>query len=298
VEVFSLDAFSTESDEEQFQKEDDASSVCDGLCLGIKDYVRKSGFEKVVVALSGGIDSAVTVALAVRALGSDNVMGITMPSCYSSEGSVVDSQLLADNLKITCLTRPIDSIHDAYSDVFKEMFPNMASDLTEENIQARIRGNLVMAYANKHKCLVLATGNKSELAVGYCTLYGDMCGALSVLGDLYKGQVYALANFLNSDKGVIPDAILTKAPSAELKPNQLDQDSLPEYSILDQILKLAIEESHSESTIIDAGFDKKTVEWVFSAIRQNEYKRKQAPPVLKVSPKAFGVGRRFMMVGK
>jgi NAD+ synthase (glutamine-hydrolysing) len=268
------------------------------LVLGIRDYMRKCGFRNAAIGLSGGIDSALTACLAVDAIGKENVRGITMPSEFSSTGATEDSLLLARNLGIRCDVHPIHEIYQAYLQVLREPFKGLPFGVTEENIQARIRGNLLMAYANKFGGIVLTTGNKSELAVGYCTLYGDMSGGLAVISDLPKTIVYGLARWYNREREVIPEAILTKAPSAELRPNQKDQDSLPPYEILDPILDLYLEEQQSESQIVAAGFERQVVRWVIDAVNRNEYKRKQAAPGLRVTSKAFGIGRRMPIAAK
>ena len=268
------------------------------LVLGIRDYVRKSSFTDVVIGLSGGIDSAVTCALAVDALGAEHVRGITMPSMYSSTGSVDDSMTLAQNLGIVCDTINIKPMFDAYEMGLSPLFKNASKNVAEENIQARIRGDLLMAVSNKYNALVLTTGNKSELAVGYCTLYGDMCGALAVLSDVYKTDVYTLAEFLNKDKERIPLNTITKAPSAELRPDQKDQDSLPDYAVLDAVLKLHLEYKKSISEISDKGFDVSLVNRVLTLVKINEYKRSQGAIGLKLSQIAFGSGWRFPVVAK
>ncbi|MSR88052.1 MAG: NAD+ synthase [Candidatus Margulisbacteria bacterium] len=267
------------------KRSDSEENLLTALAFGIQEYVRKTAFKKVWVGLSGGIDSAVVAALAVKALGPENVTGLTMPSAYSSTGSYEDSYQLAKNLGIRCETQSITDILNAYP---------KCEGLVEENLQARIRGNLLMARANQTGSLVLTTGNKSEFAVGYCTLYGDMCGALAPIGDLYKTQVYVLAHQLK----VIPENILTKAPSAELRPGQLDQDTLPAYEILDAILTHHIENLETLETLVARGYDPETVRWVLNAVKQNEYKRFQAPPVLKVSSRAFGSGRKMVLTSK
>ncbi len=264
------------------------------LILGIRDYVAKCGFSQVVIGLSGGIDSAVTAVLAVEALGAENVLGVTMPSVYSSPGSVEDSKSLAANLKIPCEVVPISQINSSILNEVAFLFKEYQSDETEENIQARIRGLLLMAISNKTKRLVLTTGNKSELAVGYCTLYGDMNGGLAVLADVTKTQVYQLANYINERKYRIPNEIINKAPSAELRPNQTDQDTLPPYDVIDRIITAHIEFKQSVSEIVtEQKIKKEIVEWVIKAIYRNEYKRQQSAPSLKVTSAAFGSGRRF-----
>jgi len=273
-------------------------SVYEALLSGIRDYARKTGFRQVVLGLSGGIDSAVVCALAAAALGRENVLGVTMPSRFSSGGSVADSQHLAANLGIRCLTIPIADVHDAYLEVLTPFFAGRSPDIAEENIQARIRGNYLMALSNKFGYLVLTTGNKSELAVGYCTLYGDMSGGLAVIADVPKTMVYELARFINRGGEIIPDTCLTKPPSAELRPNQTDQDTLPPYDILDGILKLYVDEGRSKAEIVAAGFDSQTVAWVLRTVDRNEYKRWQAAPGLKVTSKAFGMGRRMPVAAR
>lgn len=268
------------------------------LTLGIKDYLRKCSFQKVVIGLSGGIDSALACCLAVDALGKENVLGISMPSPYSSVGSVEDSKILAHNLGIEFKIVPIDTIFESYLNTLAGHFIKKETDTTEENLQARIRGNILMAFSNHYGSLALSTGNKSELAVGYCTLYGDMSGGLSVISDVPKTIVYELAEFVNRNGERIPRAIIDKAPSAELKPDQKDQDTLPPYPVLDQILQCYIEEGYSVDEIINLNFDPETVKWVARTVDQNEYKRRQAAPGLKVSSKAFGGGRRMPLAKK
>ena len=268
------------------------------LTLGIKDYLRKCSFQKVVIGLSGGIDSALACCLAVDALGKENVLGISMPSPYSSVGSVEDSKILAHNLGIEFKIVPIDTIFESYLNTLAGHFIKKETDTTEENLQARIRGNILMAFSNHYGSLALSTGNKSELAVGYCTLYGDMSGGLSVISDVPKTIVYELAEFVNRNGERIPRAIIDKAPSAELKPDQKDQDTLPPYPVLDRILQCYIEEGYSVDEIINLNFDPETVKWVARTVDQNEYKRRQAAPGLKVSSKAFGGGRRMPLAKK
>ena len=282
----------------RYKPQDRIESVHDALILGIRDYMRKCGFSKAVVGLSGGIDSALVCCLAKEALGGKNVLGISMPSPFSSKGSIEDSKKLANKIGIEFKTIPISSIYDSYLKTLEEYFQGKEFDVTEENVQARIRGNILMAFSNKFGYLVLSTGNKSELAVGYCTLYGDMSGGLSVLSDVPKTIVYDLANYINRDSEIIPQQIIKKAPSAELKPNQSDQDTLPPYPILDKILHLYIEEESSPEEIIKMGFDPETVKWVVKTVERNEYKRSQAAPGLKVTSKAFGVGRRMPIAAK
>jgi NAD+ synthase (glutamine-hydrolysing) len=278
--------------------QDKIESVHEALILGIRDYMRKCGFSKAVVGLSGGIDSALTCCLAKEAMGSQNILGISMPSPYSSKGSIEDSRKLAERIGIQFRVIPITEIYDSYLVTLKEHFQGRETDVTEENIQARIRGNILMAFSNKFGYLVLSTGNKSELAVGYCTLYGDMSGGLSVLSDVPKTKVYELAKFINRKTEIIPKEIIEKPPSAELKPNQVDQDTLPPYPILDKILHHYIEEESSPEEITGMGFDPQTVNWVIRTVERNEYKRRQATLGLKVTSKAFGVGRRMPIAAK
>jgi NAD+ synthase (glutamine-hydrolysing) len=263
------------------------------LVLGIRDYLGKCGFKRVHVGLSGGIDSSVVAVLAVRAVGADNVRLFALPSRYSSQGSRDDAQLLAENLGVKLQSLSIETMFQAGLQTLAPVFKGRSADSTEENLQARIRGLLLMAYSNKFHSLLLTTGNKSELATGYCTLYGDMCGVLAVIGDLFKTEVYALARSLNREKAVIPESVLTKAPSAELKPDQTDQDSLPAYDLLDQILHLYLLQSKTLEEITAAGFEEGLVKSVLTMVGKAEFKRRQAPPVLKVSPRAFGTGRRI-----
>lgn len=271
----------------------DLDQIENALVLGIRDYLKKTGFQSVVLGLSGGIDSALTAALAVKAIGPDKVLGVTMPSMYSSEGSVQDALALAKNLGIRCETLPIANIFKRYTEELQPLFTKVTEDVTEENLQARIRGDLLMALSNKFGHLLLTTGNKSEMAVGYCTLYGDMCGGLAVIADLPKTWVYALSSYLNREAEVIPSATLTKPPSAELRPDQKDQDTLPEYATLDAILEAYIVDHLAPEEIISQGFTKELVNWVVHRVNLNEYKRRQAPPGLKVTRKAFGQGRRY-----
>ena len=274
-------------------------SVYAALVLGTRDYVRKCGFSKVLIALSGGIDSALTAAIAVDALGKENVTGVGMPSQYSSEGSVTDARELANNLGIRFEMVPIGPIFDSYRKALSCVFAGRPEDVTEENIQSRIRGNIVMAMSNKFGHLVLTTGNKSEVAVGYCTLYGDMVGGLGVISDVPKTMVYELSHFVNSRKPVIPQSTLDKPPSAELKPGQKDSDTLPPYEILDNILEDYVEDYHSADQIAcERGYDIKVVRDVIRMIERSEYKRQQAAPGLKITPKAFGMGRRFPIAQK
>jgi NAD+ synthase/NAD+ synthase (glutamine-hydrolysing) len=276
------------------------SEIWRALVLGTRDYVRKCGFSRAVLGLSGGIDSALTAAIAVEALGADRVLGVLMPSPFSSAGSVDDSLALARNLGIETLVLPIANAMQAMEATLSDAFEGLPRDVTEENIQARIRGNLLMALSNKRGALLLTTGNKSELAVGYCTLYGDMSGGLGVIADVPKTMVYRVARWLNgsSVRPVIPDAVLTKAPSAELRPNQTDQDSLPPYDVLDEILLRHIERHETAAEIIAAGLDPATVTRVLALVRTSEFKRKQAAPGLKVTDRAFGTGWRMPIAAK
>jgi NAD+ synthase (glutamine-hydrolysing) len=283
---------------EVYQAQSTIGSVHQALVLGIRDYLRKTGFRQVVLGLSGGIDSALTCALAVAALGPENVIGVTMPAPYSSSGSVEDSRQLARNLGIRLLEIPISEVFAAYLKTLTPFLEGRAPDVTEENIQSRIRGNTLMALSNKFGYLVLTTGNKSELAVGYCTLYGDMSGGLAVIADVPKTMVYELARYMNRNGEIIPQASLTKPPSAELRPNQTDQDTLPPYDILDGILKLYVDEGRSLAEIVEQGYERETVRWVLRAVDRNEYKRWQAAPGLKVTSKAFGMGRRMPVAAR
>ncbi len=270
----------------------------DALVLGVRDYLGKCGFGSAVIGLSGGIDSAVTATLAVHALGAENVRGITMPSPYSSQGSLDDSEALAANLGIQYDVIPIHAGFEMMKASLEPIFDGRAEDVTEENMQARLRGLILMAASNKFGSLVLTTGNKSELAVGYCTLYGDMCGGLAVISDVPKTKVFELARWINRDREIIPESTITKPPSAELRPDQKDEDSLPPYEVLDAILELYVVECRSVAEIVAGGFDEATVKRVTRLIDLNEYKRRQAAPGLKVTSKAFGVGRRIPVAQK
>jgi NAD+ synthase/NAD+ synthase (glutamine-hydrolysing) len=277
----------------------DEASAYAALVLGTRDYIGKCGFRKAIVALSGGIDSALTAAIAVDAVGAENVMGVGMPSEYSSEGSITDARELAKNLGIRFELLPISDIFHAFKATLKPAFAGRPEDASEENIQSRIRGSLLMALSNKFGALVLSTGNKSELGVGYCTLYGDMAGGLAVINDVPKMMVYRLAGYVNSRKPVIPQATLEKPPSAELRPGQKDTDSLPPYEVLDAILEDYVELSRSPENIsLEHGFDLALVKSVVRMVERNEYKRQQAAPGIKISPKAFGYGRRFPIAAK
>jgi NAD+ synthase (glutamine-hydrolysing) len=279
--------------------QEEVEAVYRALLVGLRDYVRKCGFRKVVVGVSGGVDSALVATIASDALGPENVTAVAMPGPFSSEGSLVDAHSLAANLGIKILVLPIGEAFSAYRKILEGAFSGLANDVTEENLQARIRGNLLMALSNKFGSLVLSTGNKSEMAVGYCTLYGDMAGGLAVISDVPKTMVYELANFANRERQRIPDATLTKAPSAELRPNQTDQDTLPPYDVLDRVLKAYVEDLGSPEEIAGKfGYPLELVRSVALLVDRNEYKRKQAPPGLKVTSKAFSVGRRFPLAQK
>lgn len=270
-----------------------AAEVFGALVAGTRAYVRKCGFKQVLLGLSGGIDSALTAAVAVYALGAENVRGVALPSPYSSKGSVDDARQLAENLQIDFQIVPISDIFQAHLKTLQPFFADLPVDVTEQNIQARIRGNLLMALANKFGGLLLSTGNKSEMAVGYCTLYGDMSGGLAVISDVPKMMVYRICHYLNSDREIIPSATIEKPPSAELAPNQEDQDDLPPYELLDDILELHLEEGLGVKEIVAKGFPGDIVTDILKRVRLNEHKRKQAPLGLKVTSKAFGYGRRY-----
>lgn len=272
--------------------------IHDALLLGLSDYFGKLGLRRAILGLSGGIDSAVTAVLAARALGPDNVLALLMPSPFSSQHSVDDARQLAENLGISYEIIPISSVYDTWLALLTPYFEGRPFDITEENLQARIRAIVLMAFSNKFGHILLNTSNKSEAAVGYGTLYGDMCGGLSVLGDVYKTEVYELAEYINKDGEVIPRNTIAKPPSAELRPGQKDSDSLPPYEVLDQILYQYIDRSQSPQDIIDMGFDPALVRRVLRMVNINEFKRHQTPPILRVSGKAFGMGRRMPIVGK
>jgi NAD+ synthase/NAD+ synthase (glutamine-hydrolysing) len=276
------------------------AEIWKALVLGTRDYVHKCGFEEVLLGLSGGVDSALTAAIASEALGAENVMGVLMPSPYSSEGSIEDSERLARNLGIKTLRIPITDIMEAFDKQLRPAFAGHHRDVTEENIQARIRGNLLMALSNKYGSVLLTTGNKSELAVGYCTIYGDMSGGLAVLSDVPKTIVYRIARWLNTSRGreIIPVSTLTKAPSAELRPNQTDRDSLPSYDILDEILHRYIEQHQSAEEITNVGLDASVVRQVLRLVKAAEFKRKQAAPGIKVTDRAFGSGWRMPVASR
>jgi NAD+ synthase (glutamine-hydrolysing) len=289
---------SAAGDPRQYIPQDRIESIYQALNLGIRDYARKCGFAKAALGLSGGIDSSLACCLAAEALGPENVLGVAMPSRYSSQASLEDARRLAEKLGIDFRTIPIDDIFSGYLQSLKDEFAGTHPDVTEENIQARIRGNILMALSNKFGYLVLSPGNKSEMAVGYCTLYGDMSGGLSVLSDVPKTMVYELAEYINREEAVIPEEIITKAPSAELRPNQKDQDTLPPYEVLDPILNLYVDQERPVKDIVAQGFDPQTVQWIVRAVNRNEYKRRQAAPGLKVTSKAFGMGRRMPIAAR
>ncbi len=297
LEFFELDEV-IRGGQSDVQPKDDILEIHDGLLCGIKDYFGKLGFKKAILGLSGGIDSAVAAVLAARALGPENVKGLLMPSQFSSNHSVEDAEQLARNLGISYEIILIEDIYGSFMARLEPHFEGHPFNLAEENIQARIRGTLLMSFSNKFGHILLNTTNKSEMAVGYGTLYGDLAGGLSVLGDVYKTQVYALAEYINRDAEVIPVNTITKAPSAELRPNQKDSDSLPDYDMLDKVLFEYIENRKGPREIIEMGYDEKLVRRILRLVNINEFKRHQTAPVLRVSHKAFGMGRRMPIVGK
>ncbi|CAI8023062.1 Glutamine-dependent NAD(+) synthetase [Geodia barretti] len=279
--------------------------VYHALVTGTRDYIRKSGFSKALIGLSGGIDSALTATVAADALGKENVVGVTMPSRYSSEGSVSDSRELADNLGIECWVVPIEPAHLAFTDMLEPYFEGTTANVAEENVQARIRGNVLMTISNKFGWIVLTTGNKSEMAMGYATLYGDMAGGFAVIKDVPKTLVYDLCRWRNEKHGgrpgnkpPIPEAIINKPPSAELRPDQLDEDTLPPYEKLDPIVRAYVEEDYSYQEMVEMGHDPAAVRQVISFVDRNEYKRRQAPPGVKITPRAFGKDRRLPIVNR
>ena len=281
------------------QIEGEEASAYAALVLGTRDYVRKCGFQKVIVGLSGGIDSALTATIAAEAMGPENVLGVGMPGPYSSPGSIEDARALAKNLGIRFELLPITEIYQSYRHALHDVFAGLKEDATEENIQARARGTLLMALSNKLNAIVLSTGNKSEIGVGYCTLYGDMAGGLAVISDCPKTLVYRISRYVNSQRRVIPEATLEKPPSAELRPDQKDSDTLPPYEVLDAILEDYVEDSHSPAQIAkERGFDPALIQRVVRMVDRAEYKRQQAAPGIKISAKAFGFGRRFPIAAK
>ena len=297
IRTYSLDEVKANKENNEISK-DKYPLIHDALILGLKDYFGKLGLSKAIIGLSGGIDSAVTAVLATRALGKENVSVLLMPSEFSSDHSIEDARILAENLGISYTLFPINDLYNSWLKNLDPHFKELPFGLAEENLQARIRGTLLMAFSNKFGPILLNTSNKSEMAVGYGTLYGDMCGGLSVIGDVYKTEVYELASYINKDEVVIPINTLTKAPSAELRPNQKDADSLPDYAILDKILYLYIEKNQGPNEIISAGFDAALVSRILRLVNINEFKRHQTAPVLRISPKAFGMGRRMPIEGK
>jgi NAD+ synthase (glutamine-hydrolysing) len=299
IDISTIDQFSgTAIDETLPDKFQIIDRIYQALVMGIKDYFVKLGFTKAIMGLSGGIDSAVVLALAVDALGKGNVNVLLMPSKFSSGHSVKDAIDIADRLGVNYENIPISETFTAYEHTLEPYFKNTSFNVAEENIQARIRGNLLMAFCNKFGYILLNTSNKSELAVGYGTLYGDMCGGLSVIGDVYKTHVYELAHYINKNREIIPSNIITKAPSAELRPNQKDSDSLPEYELLDKVLFQYIEMKKGPDELLNMGFEENIIKKILHMVNSNEYKRFQSPPILRVSPKAFGMGRRMPLEGK
>jgi NAD+ synthase (glutamine-hydrolysing) len=282
----------------RYRPQEKIATVHEALVLGLRDYLGKCGFKQAVVGLSGGVDSAVTCCMAEAALGRENVLGVLMPSPYTSRDSIDDSLILARNLGVKTRLIPITPIYESYREALAGPLQLGEIELTLENIQARIRGNILMAISNKEGHMVLSTGNKSELAVGYCTLYGDMSGGLGVLADVPKTMVYELAEYLNRDQEIIPVQIIRKAPSAELRPDQKDQDTLPPYDILDRIMNYYLTEGRAYDDIVKLGFAPETVQWVIRTIDKSEYKRRQAAPGLKITSKAFGMGRRIPIAAK
>ncbi len=297
MEIFDLDKVIA-GEQHSEQPKDDIVEIHDAIICGIKDYFGKLGFKKAILGLSGGIDSAVTTVLAQRALGKENVRVLLMPSQFSSDHSVNDARELAENLGIQYDIIAIKEVYDAFMGKLDTHFDGLAFNVTEENIQARVRGTLLMSFSNKFGNILLNTSNKSEMAVGYGTLYGDLAGGLSVLGDVYKTDVFALARYINKDGEVIPENSITKPPSAELRPDQKDSDSLPDYAILDKILYEYIEKQKGPAEIISMGYEEALVKRILKMVNRNEFKRYQTAPVLRVSKKAFGMGRRLPIVGK
>ena len=297
-DIFLIDLSKIGAPEIQRTEMDDAEEIFGALVLGLRDYMRKCFFKKAVIGLSGGIDSAVVAALAAEAIGANNVTAIMMPSRFTSRQSTADARAIIHNLKIAHRIVSIDDVYSTYRKALGFSKGEKAVSVSEENIQARIRGNILMAVSNREGALVLSTGNKSELSVGYCTLYGDMAGGLAVISDVPKTMVYKIASFINRKREIIPESVVTKAPTAELRPDQTDQDTLPPYDVLDEILKAYVEEHLSAPSIVAMGFDKKTVADVIRRVDFNEYKRRQSPPGFKVTSKAFGIGRRFPIAWK
>jgi NAD+ synthase (glutamine-hydrolysing) len=282
---------------------DEMESLLLALITGLRDYLRKTGFKKVVIGLSGGIDSSLVAAISVMALGKENVVGVAMPSIYSSSDSVRLAKKLAENLGIDFYIVDITDIYMSYINSLSSIFGYKGDimkdvELFMENIQARIRGNILMSFSNRFGYLVISTGNKSELSVGYTTLYGDMAGGLALISDLPKTMVYKLSRYINREREIIPYEIIERVPSAELRPNQKDQDTLPPYEVLDKILELYIEEMKTYDEIVSLGYDEELVKWVLKAVSRNEYKRRQAPIGIKVTTKAFGIGRRMPIAAK
>ncbi len=275
-----------------------AAQAHEALVLGVRDYFAKCGFKKALLGLSGGIDSALTACIAASAIGPENVLAVLMPSRYSSEGSVKDAEALVKNLGMDSRLVPIDGLYQAYLDTFEDEFKGLKMDTTEENFQARIRGNILMGFSNKYGQLLLTTGNKSEIAVGYCTLYGDMSGGLAVLSDVPKTLVYDISRYINKDREIIPVNIIEKAPSAELRPDQKDQDTLPPYELLDDILHLYVERELDLDEIVEKGFDREVTARIIKMVDINEYKRKQMTTGLKITGRAFGFGRRMPIAQK
>ncbi|MGM0608504.1 MAG: NAD+ synthase [Candidatus Muiribacteriota bacterium] len=277
-------------------KEDKIKDIYSAVIAGIRDYFKKCGFKKAVLGISGGIDSAVAVSILVKALGAENVTGLMLPTRYSSKSSIIDARELAENLGFEIFEVNIEPLYKNYLETLAPFFKNREKDFTEENIQARIRGNILMAYSNKFSHLLVTTGNKSEISVGYTTLYGDMCGAVNPIGDILKTDIFKLARFINKNKEIIPENIIIKPPSAELSENQKDEDSLPLYEVLDEILRLHIEENKGVQSLITKGFKEETVKWVLNQVKKSEFKRSQSPVILKVSKRAFGRGWRMPIV--
>lgn len=296
--IYDLDEIETIKNKPIIEPPSKIALIHDALVMGIKNYFGKLGFKKAILGLSGGIDSAVTLVLAVEALGKDNVRSVLMPSAFSSEHSITDAEKLAQTLGSPYDIIPINDSFEVMKETLKPVFKDMPDDITEENIQARLRGLILMALSNKFGSILLNTSNKSEAAVGYGTLYGDMNGGLSVLGDVYKTEVFKLAKYINSKMEIIPENTIIKAPSAELRMDQKDSDSLPEYDILDKVLYQYIEHRKGPGELISMGFNESTVYRILKLVNTNEYKRYQTPPTLRISPKAFGMGRRMPIVGK